>query len=80
MFFDVDAIIVIITVIILDVSRPLKSCGFWLAANVLLFISWEKKNVQSDYNQIVPLRHYHYSCGVEFTILVELEPLLRLWL
>ncbi len=30
-------------------------------------------------NDIVPLCLYHYSCGVDFGILIELEQLLKLY-
>lgn len=39
----------------------------------LLLISWEKKHSESYSNDIVFLCCYHYSCGMEFSILIEVE-------
>ncbi len=45
-------------------SSPFKSGGFWLAANVFIIPH-------------VPPSHHHYSCGVDFPILIKLEQLLK---
>lgn len=39
-----------------------------MAVNVLLFISWEKNDFQSDYNDIVPLHHYY--CGRPYSYVI----------
>lgn len=38
-----------------------------------------KKYSESNLNNIAPLCHYRYSCGVDFTITIDLERLLKLY-
>jgi len=42
---------------------------------LLSFIIWRKKRSESNSNDMC---RYHYSCGVDFLILTELEQLLKL--
>lgn len=46
---------------------------FLLALSVFSFLQLERNYSESDFNDIVPLSPYHYSCAVYFTILTELE-------
>lgn len=43
----------------------------------LSLISWKKRN-EHDFNYIIHLYHYRYSCGVDFAVLLESERLIQL--
>ncbi len=55
-----------------------KAGGFWLAVNVFSIHQLDADASESHSTDMAPLWRYHYSCGVDSAILLNIEWHLKL--